>query len=40
MKKLILTLLLALQFTGAAQVATADVDTPVCWPCDDTGTGK
>jgi hypothetical protein len=40
MKKIILTVLLALQFTAATQVATADVDTPVCWPCDDSGPGK
>jgi hypothetical protein len=37
MKNFILTLLLALQFTVATQVATADVDTPVCWPCDEGG---
>jgi hypothetical protein len=34
MKKIILALLLALQFTAATQVATATVEFPVCWPCD------
>ena len=33
MKKIVLALLLALQFTAATQVATADVDIPVCFPC-------
>ena len=34
MKKIILTLILALQFTAATQVANADPDIPVCYPCD------
>jgi hypothetical protein len=34
MKKLFLILLLALQFTAATHVAVADVDIPVCWPCE------
>ena len=34
MKKIILALLLALQFTAATQVANADPDIPVCYPCD------
>ena len=33
MKKIVLALLLALQFTAATQIATADVDIPVCYPC-------
>jgi hypothetical protein len=34
MKKIVLALLLALQFTAATQVANADIDIPTCWPCD------
>ena len=34
MKKLVLALILALQFTAATQVANADPDIPVCYPCD------
>jgi hypothetical protein len=34
MKKIIFALLLALQFTAATQVASADIDYPTCWPCD------
>ena len=34
MKKFVLALMLALQFTAATQVATADIDIPVCYPCD------
>ena len=37
MKKIVFALLLALQFTAATQIATADAEIPVCWPCD---TGK
>jgi hypothetical protein len=35
MKKLILALLLALQFSAAPQVATAEVDIPLCYPCGE-----
>jgi hypothetical protein len=34
MKKIVFTLILALQFTAATQVAIADVDIPVCYPCE------
>jgi hypothetical protein len=34
MKKIVLALILALQFTAATQVANADPDIPVCYPCD------
>ena len=34
MKKLIFALVLALQFTAATSIATADVEMPVCYPCD------
>jgi hypothetical protein len=34
MKKIILALLLALQFTVATQIANADIDIPDCFPCN------
>jgi hypothetical protein len=34
MKRIILTLLLSLQFVAVAGTASADVDIPVCWPCE------
>jgi hypothetical protein len=37
MKKIVLALILALQFTATTQVANADIDIPVCWPCDEGG---
>ena len=33
--KIVAALLLALALTASAPVATADVDLPVCYPCDD-----
>jgi hypothetical protein len=35
-KKTFAAVLLALALTAAAPVASADIDMPVCYPCDDT----
>jgi hypothetical protein len=35
MKKLTAALLLCLALTAAAPIAVADIDMPVCYPCDD-----
>ena len=35
MKKLVLAVLVALSLTAATPVATADVDIPLCYPCDE-----
>ena len=34
-QKTIAAVLLVLALTASAPVATADVDLPVCYPCDD-----
>jgi hypothetical protein len=34
MKKIVLALILALQFTAATQIANAEPDIPVCYPCE------
>ena len=34
MKKVLMILALALQFTAATSIATAEVDFPECYPCD------
>ena len=34
LKRLLLTLAIALQFTAATSIATADVDIPYCYPCE------
>jgi hypothetical protein len=36
MKKCLGALLLALAFTAATPIASAEIDMPVCYPCDDT----
>lgn len=33
-KKVLFALLLALQFTAATNVASADLEIPYCYPCD------
>jgi hypothetical protein len=33
-KKLIAAILLAFAMTASAPIASADVDMPVCYPCD------
>lgn len=33
-KKIVLMLALALQFTAAVSIATAQVEIPACYPCD------
>ena len=35
MKKTVLALLFTLALAATAPVANADVDLPVCYPCDD-----
>ena len=35
-KRTFAAILLALALTAAAPVASADIDMPVCYPCDDT----
>jgi hypothetical protein len=35
-KKTFAAVLLAMALTAAAPVASADIDMPVCYPCDDT----
>ena len=34
-QKTIAALMIVLALTASAPVATADVDLPVCYPCDD-----
>jgi len=35
MRKAVFALLFALALTAAAPVASADIDMPVCYPCED-----
>ena len=35
MKKLVLAVIVALTFTAATPMANADVDIPLCYPCDE-----